>query len=609
MSWNRSVPSEPAGAAPRRVLRALSLTLGGLALGLGLSTDASAQLASHGTTERSSEAALLANLDLTGGEVQTFDLPVGLDAPFELPLRVDGSAQLLRLRPHSVRSPDYRLLVAGADGVPREVPAPLPSTVRGEVAGWPGSVVSGSLREGKLTALVTFQGTGEAWGIEPLDANGLHVVHLTDDIGQSGGEGCGVDTSGEHGPDDGAPPPGGPLGQTFGVSKIPMMLVDIGLDADVETFNVLGSVTAVQDHMETIMVGTSAVLEEYMGMQIEIQTVVVRTAEPDPYMGVQGESLLDQVETEWRFGIDGGPVPDLVQLFTGRNMPQIVGIGNIGGMCNGLRNASIVETFGYSGMVKRVRLSLHEFGHVLGAPHCSTGDCGVMCPALCGSWVSYGWDSIASMMFRKFPGPCLEFAEPPRPTVINALENTEVSAYNTGWVSVYGEGFTKTQAVEVDGEPMDPFFFRVVADEKLELRPPVGDRLGDREVRILGAAGPATPFRVTITGTDPPMHQVNALILTGQSLSWNWGGPDGDSAVLLLSLSPTTSPAWGWDVLNKTMRYYQAPLDALGMGGTTLEEVPAALDGLELHSQVLTYDDTGLTGATTVRKTKVITFP
>jgi hypothetical protein len=308
----------------------------------------------------------------------------------------------------------------------------------------------------------------------------------------------------------------------------------------------------------------------------------------------------------------GGLKPGMVQLFSGKQLPGIAGIGNLAGLCSQTRFACLVEVAAFSSQTLKVRLSAHEFGHVLGASHCNgTPDCGIMCPSLCGPASSFGWDSVTSMMFQKFPGKCLSFESPPGPAVVAEHTPGQVTSFATGWISLFGAGFTQVESVVIDGKPMTPFFTKVFSDERLDIRPEVGTDLGlgTHHVQVLGVGGRSEIFDIEVTGTDPPLLQVNSLALAGGSLDWTWGGPEGDTALLLVSASPDTKLAGLHEVLSDATIFYHRSLDYLATGSASLAVVPPAVAGLEIHSQLVTYDTTGLTGATAVKTTKIFGFP
>jgi hypothetical protein len=569
-------------------------------------------------------------LELRAGELQRLQLPLAVTTATRVSLSVEGETHEVELWPHSVRGPDFQLMVAGADGVPRPVASPESTTVLGRVVGLGGSMVAGSVRHGSFTGMVTFADGRESWGINPLPAGAatasgtgaLHIVYLARDAVPVQDLVCGtLDDAQPAGTNqasphadgvaaDGTPSPGiAPL--TMGISKQPMMIVDIGLDADVEAYTKFGSVDALQAHMESILLGASKIFEEYAGLTLQVQTLVIRTSEPDPYTKKVGSPLLDEVETEWLNGM-GGLKPGMVQLFSGKQLPGIAGIGNLAGLCSQKRFACLVEVKAYSGYTLKVRLAAHEFGHVLGASHCDgTPDCGIMCPSACGSPTAFGWDSVTSMMYQKFPGSCLSFAAPPGPAVVAEHTPSQVTSFATGWISLFGTGFTQVESVTIDGKPMDSFFAKVISDERLDIRPEVGSDLGlgIHHVQVLGVGGRSEIFEIEVTGTDPPMLQVNSLVLAGGSLGWTWGGPAGDTALLLLSASPDTKLAGLHEVLSDATVFYHRSLDHLATGSATMAVVPPSVAGLNIHSQLVTYDTTGVTGTTAVKTTQVFGLP
>ena len=560
----------------------------------------------------SDHTAALATLGLAGGELQALALPADVGNGLLVEVSLDGIQRTLRLEPHSVRASGFQLIEVGADGIHRSHVPPPPSTVRGEVLGLPGSLVAGALRDGALSVQVIFADGRKGWVIEPLPGSPLHVAYGDDALLAGPDLGCGTTAvSAAPAPAESAAAALLPNPSTYAsTSTFPLLSANLAIDVDVESFQRLGSVVAAEDHVETILNGVSAIYEAFVGIRVDISIIVVRTAEPDPYTQTNPSLLLDEVRAAWIVPPPGVYV-DFVQLFRGRNLPGVDGVADGGGaVCSNYLFSSVVETFAYSTFRRRVWISTHELGHLFRAPHCQGApDCGIMCPTLCGPLDMFGSGSVQSILLTKFSARCLDFVDTPLPPLIADVTPSQTQSFNPGWISVTGQGFTMTSAVEIDGVPMDPFFVRVFADELLQFRPPVPDVLGMLEVRILAPGGESTSFQVAVTGNDPPILAVNSLVLEGQPMSWSWGGPEGDTALLLLSLSPETIASAGFVLLANAARWVVQPLDAQALGGVSISAVPPATSGLIFYSQIVTFDGHGLSGVSPILSTTVFGLP
>ncbi|HZJ72436.1 MAG TPA: hypothetical protein VFF36_15995, partial [Planctomycetota bacterium] len=92
-------------------------------------------------------------------------------AAFSVQVALDGNPMRLLLSPHSMRSPDFQLLVQVESGaIVSQEPAPI-TTYRGEVEGVPGSVVAASLIDGQLTALIRLAPDLPVFGVQPASAS------------------------------------------------------------------------------------------------------------------------------------------------------------------------------------------------------------------------------------------------------------------------------------------------------------------------------------------------------------------------------------------------------------------------------------------------------
>lgn len=340
----------------------LSISLCALALSQPAQSAADLTLADHFAVDRF--------------ELQDLALPTEPVGPFAVPVRLDGAAHLLELRPHDLRSADFRVVVQDASGL-HVVPAPAPATWRGQLAGDPLSDVRVSLVHGRLTGTIT-DGWGQRYGIQPADEadatlpRSAHVIYSQSEVRAHSGT-CALD---EDGPVGAAPSPG-----TEGTG---LKIAQIAFDADVDFYNINGqSVTNTVNDIENVLNAMEAIYENDVQVTFELSGVIVRTTEPDPYSSSIPGNLLNQLTSEWGQN-QSGFKRDLTHLMTGKNLQgSVIGIANLGALCQGgygLSQSRFTNNF-----TNRVGLTAHEVGHTMGSPHCNaTQNCFIMCSGLGG---------------------------------------------------------------------------------------------------------------------------------------------------------------------------------------------------------------------------------
>ncbi|MFT7487089.1 MAG: hypothetical protein ACI9F9_002948, partial [Candidatus Paceibacteria bacterium] len=112
------------------------------------------------------DLAVMEKLNLSDFTTQDLIIPELTDDGMVVEVEIDGQLLTMIMERHSMRSPDFKLLVSNGTGGPVEVEAPLPSTVRGEILELDGSRVIGGLIKGQLNAQIFYQ--GQEWAIQPL---------------------------------------------------------------------------------------------------------------------------------------------------------------------------------------------------------------------------------------------------------------------------------------------------------------------------------------------------------------------------------------------------------------------------------------------------------
>ncbi len=295
-----------------------------------------------------------------------------------LRIPIDGHLVTLRLAPHSVRSAGFRLLVPDAVGTLREVAAPEPATVRGVIDELPGAVVAGSLEAGRLSATIVFA-DGRMSSIEPLaataaDRNTIRHRVVRADLELPAGA-CFVNDAPQSVPP--APHSG------YRIDAAPR-IADIAVDADFEYVGMNGgSVTSTVNDIEALLNSVNVVYERDCDLRHRLVTLIVRSAEPDPYSSTDAVTLYSQLRNHWNAS-QTAVQRDLVHLMTGKELAgSTIGYAAVGEVCNRSRAYGLTQARFTTNLARRTALVAHELGHNWNAVHCdAVSPCHIMCSSL-----------------------------------------------------------------------------------------------------------------------------------------------------------------------------------------------------------------------------------
>ncbi len=313
-------------------------------------------------------------------------LPADADQPMLVDIVIDDVPVTLRLRPHSLRSEDYKLYEALPDGSFRVVdPGPV-RTMRGTVGGEPGAVVAASLADDGLTAMIRHADGTRTW-IEPIGAKvpgaspEAHVVYKSQDVIKMPGQ-CGMPDVGPNFAVD--------VAGEAAVAGAADCITQLGIEADYPYFVTYGTIQLVNIRMESVINTVNTQYEAEVDITHVIAGGIVRTSPgSDPYDTTVPVDLVCQFSNEWNaFAF----VPaDVAHLFTGRDLDGTT-IGRaaaIGSICEtGLACGTFpctctpdpqftdgsycVNQSDWSANFACVTdLSAHELGHLWGAVHCA----------------------------------------------------------------------------------------------------------------------------------------------------------------------------------------------------------------------------------------------
>ncbi|MCB9898288.1 MAG: hypothetical protein H6825_09820 [Planctomycetes bacterium] len=524
--------------------------------------------------------ALVAALDVGDFTVQTLSVEAASGGETLVRVVLGDTPFTLALLPHSLRAPDFTLLVDDGRGL-HAVEAPAPTTVRGTLLEVPGSRVAGSLADGRLDVTVTTP--VETWGISPaapLDpsfADDAYVVYRASDAIDRGLQ-CGVAAAAAH---DAPPSPAGYAG--LADAKV----CEIALDADFEFYQWNGSsVPNTELDIEDIVNRVDAIYEADVDILYTITTILVRTTSADPYTSTSPGTLLGQFAAEWNAN-QGGVVRDVAHLFTGRNIDgSVIGIAQLNVICS-LGNAYGLSQSNYTTNKSfRAGLTAHELGHNWSAQHCDgQSTCYIMCSGLggcAGNVTTFGTSAKNAISNKRDSVTCLDDAVPPPPPVISSLTPDSVPALGGGTITVDGPvDYLKVKQVLVDGVelPKGVGGWSATSDTRITFVPPTPSSLGAKSVQLVNAGGVSNTVTLSYTETDPPKFVGPSVVFQfsgDPTIPYQWGAKVGDTSFFVLALDGTTLPFKGQPFLVNNFAIVALPLDAAGLAALTLPIPPEA---------------------------------
>ena len=311
-----------------------------------------------------------AHFGLMESEVITLDLIQASEGRLVAPVTIDGNPFVLYTWPDSVRAEGYQLLEQDKTGLLRDVDPGAVTTFRGTLFGWDDSVVAGGITEHGIVAGIWTESGDRLW-IEPVSSkivdapSNMYVAYHDHDVADEGGT-CAATTAMRVTAvpqNDGKDPGGTTVGGGVSVAQL-------ACDADYEYYLDYGSTVAVQNRIQAVIASVNIQYERDVSITHAITTIIVRTAEPDPYSSTDAVTLLNQFRNHW-LANHGGIQRDVAQLFTGKEInSSTIGIAWLNAVCSsygfGLVQSDFNGTYSCA-----TDLSAHELGHNWGADHCS----------------------------------------------------------------------------------------------------------------------------------------------------------------------------------------------------------------------------------------------
>lgn len=350
-------------------------------------------------------------LGLKGGAVVELDVDRTPNQALTVPITIEGQPFTMALAPHSIRAAEYQVRAQLADGTYVDVDPGINRMLRGSLFEAPGSRIAGGLLNDGLHVAIRMN-DGQRYWVQPLielvagASPAHHIVYRDQDVIGNGGT-CGTDAAivmnhplPEVDPQDlGA---GGTDGGT-------VYCAELGVDADVEYFTDYGTITNVENRINLVINTMNLQYLNEVDIQHAITTIIVRTAEPDPYSSTDAGTLLGQFANHWQSSQAGVP-RDVAQLFTGKALDgSTIGIAaTIGGICT-TSAYCLVESDCCGGLACATDLSAHEFGHLWGAFHCSSACSSTMNPSITcvNTFLNSSPSSVSAIVAHRDSRSCL----------------------------------------------------------------------------------------------------------------------------------------------------------------------------------------------------------
>ncbi|MCH8242632.1 MAG: hypothetical protein IH897_08485 [Planctomycetes bacterium] len=361
----------------------------------------------------------------------TLEVAATAAVPIRITIPIEGRQRTIVLHHHSIRAPEYQLLMQVADGSLVSVEPGPERTLRGVVEGVPGSVVAASLEDAGIQAVVRWP-DGEQYWIEPLAGKvvaalpGEHVIYRASDSLHDHNGSCGCTSATAAALAATAKPAqldsgSGPVTTATAAVGGPTV-AELACDADFEYFvSWESSVINVQNRISSVMNAVNMQYERDVNITHQITAIVVRTDVDDPYTATNTDFVVNEFRAEWNANMNHIP-RDVAQLFTAREIDGSV-IGQaftIGGVCNLNQAYCYVQSDFASGIFQYATdLSAHELGHLWNAFHCNcTNPDFTMNPGITGANRFQPIDSIPFIQgYRSTsataPPGCLDNRQPP----------------------------------------------------------------------------------------------------------------------------------------------------------------------------------------------------
>jgi hypothetical protein len=272
----------------------------------------------------------------------------------------------LELVQNDLRAPNYRAEETTAEGFSRELPTMPVRTYKGRLVGEPGSEARFTIDEGTFEGLII---TADEWYFveearkySPTVGEAEYLVYKASDVIPDRSFACAVTLKEQV------------ELRTEQLPVItpelvsPMRVVEVATEADFEYVTALGSSTAANNEILSIMNQVQGIYESQVGLTFNIVFQHTWDTSADPYTASgTASSVLTEFRTHWNANFTS-VLRDTAFLWTGRTISDAAGVAYVGAICRS-------PSFSY-GLSERINNSLfkvtipaHEIGHNLDAGH------------------------------------------------------------------------------------------------------------------------------------------------------------------------------------------------------------------------------------------------
>jgi Metallo-peptidase family M12/Calx-beta domain/Reprolysin family propeptide len=281
----------------------------------------------------------------------------------------------LVLTPNDLRAPNYRAEEVIDGGIVREVPMSRVNTYKGSVVGMPGSdarfTVDDNVIEGMIITADQSYFLESARKYSSSASVADYLLYRATDVRPEITRTCG-DTLEQQVNREArqfaSTSPANVAPQLFS----PFKVAEIATEADFQYVSALGSSTAANNNILSIMNQVQAIYERDIGLTF---TVVFQHAwsTADPYStsgpAVQpAENLLNSFTNYWNTSFGGNP-RDVAHLWTGKDLGGISGVAWAGVVCfDGAHSYGLSDVETMAPFI--VGIPAHEIGHNFNATHC-----------------------------------------------------------------------------------------------------------------------------------------------------------------------------------------------------------------------------------------------
>ena len=318
---------------------------------------------------------------LIGGDLVTLrHAEAATDESFAVIVAIEGQDYTLEFQSDSVRNAGFAVKVQLADGTYENFEPANSRVIKGTVRGLPGSRVVGSELDSGLFAKIVMP-DGQLFYIEPLSEElaqkvaQSHVVYRNSDVPDFGLK-CGIIDPANGQRNVVAAPrlnrrDSESNTQSVVLPRSSLQVAELAVDADVEFFELQGSdVQSAIDRVEMAIAIVNDQYETQVGITHELTTIIIRSAEPDPYSSFDAFVLL-QEHIDHFVDEQQDVVRDVAHLFTGKDLGGIGGVAALGAICN-LETGYALSRFDIDiPDLTPSQIVAHELGHNWNSGHCS----------------------------------------------------------------------------------------------------------------------------------------------------------------------------------------------------------------------------------------------